>query len=73
MAVAMQIPVYILAHGSLGWWDDLAFLGIIVIFLGFMIWGWFHSRNDDFAGSDLMPESKSKNDNLSDDERFELN
>lgn len=40
----MSIPV-ILAHGSLGSFDELIFLGIGVIFLGMMVLSWLRSRN----------------------------
>lgn len=57
----------LLAHGALGWWDELIFLGIIVVFVGMMIVSWFTSRDDEFEADDLMP--KTKND---DPERFQL-
>lgn len=47
----------ILAHGALGWYDELVFLGIIVIFLGMMFVSWFRSRSMDYEQTDLMPES----------------
>jgi hypothetical protein len=51
----MQIPI-ILAHGALGWWDELIFLGIIVIFIGMMIVSWFRSRDMEFEQNDLLPQ-----------------
>ena len=60
----------ILAHGALGWWDDLIFLGVITIFVGIMVYSWFISRGDDFEATDLMP--KTKNADSSGNERFEL-
>ena len=66
----MNFPFYpILAHGALGWWDDLIFLGIITVFIGMMIFSWFRSRGDDFADSDLMPPPTVE---AQSDERFEL-
>ena len=67
----MPFPYFILAHGALGWWDDLVFLGIITIFVGIMIFSWFRSRGDDFADTDLMSPA---NTNMEDEsgERFEL-
>lgn len=66
----MNFPYYgILAHGALGWWDDLIFLGIVTIFVGIMVFSWFRSRSDDFEAIDLMPPPKTKADT---DERFEL-
>lgn len=41
----MVIPV-ILAHGSLGPWDELIFLGIAVIFLVMMGISWIKSRTN---------------------------
>ena len=61
---------FILAHGALGWWDELIFLGIIIIFGGIMIYSWFMSRDDDFESADLMP--KVKNTDSVGEERFEL-
>ena len=66
----MQFSQHVLlAHGALGWWDDLIFLGVIVIFIGMMIFSWFRSRSDDFAESDLMPKPKTDAEPA---ERFEL-
>jgi hypothetical protein len=68
--VAMNFPYYlILAHGALGWWDELIFLGIITLFVGIMIFSWFQSRGDNFEATDLMPEPKI---NTETSERFEL-
>lgn len=63
----------LLAHGALGWYDDLIFLAVVVIFLGLMLVGWFRSRGENFE-TDLMPE-KPKNDESDDSdspERFQL-
>ncbi|MDQ7026640.1 MAG: hypothetical protein Q9P01_10605 [Anaerolineae bacterium] len=66
----MNFPYYgMLAHGGLGWWDDLIFLGIGAIFVGIMIFSWFRSRGDDFEATDLMPQSKTNDES---GERFEL-
>jgi hypothetical protein len=65
----LNFPIYpILAHGALGWWDDLIFLGIIVVFIGMMVFSWFRSRSDDFAETDMMPPTTES----PVDERFEL-
>ena len=40
----MHIPI-ILAHGALGDWDELIFLGIAAIFLTMMGISWVRSRN----------------------------
>lgn len=39
-----DVPI-ILAHGALGAWDELIFLGIAVIFTGMVIYTWFKSRS----------------------------
>lgn len=63
----------ILAHGALGWYDELIFLGIIVIFTGFMFVSWFRSRGEDYASTDLMPESPTSDTATPDSaERFQL-
>lgn len=63
----------ILAHGTLGDYDELIFIGIIVIFAGLMFISWFRSRGNDYDQTDLMPES-SKSDVADSDssERFQL-
>jgi hypothetical protein len=40
----MNVPI-ILAHGALGAFDEMIFLGIAVVFLGLMGVSWFKSRN----------------------------
>ncbi len=40
----MHIPV-ILAHGALGAFDEMIFLGIAIVFLGLMGVSWLKSRN----------------------------
>lgn len=63
----------ILAHGTLGDFDELIFLGIIVIFAGLMFISWFRSRGNDYDKSDLMPEtSKSDETESESSERFQL-
>ena len=39
-----MMPV-ILAHGALGAWDEVIYISIAAIFVGFMIISWFRSRN----------------------------
>jgi hypothetical protein len=36
--------ITILAHGALGAWDEIIYLGIAVIFVGFMVISWLRSR-----------------------------
>lgn len=69
----MGFPV-ILAHGALGWFDELVFLGVVVIFLGMMGVSWFRSRSMDFEEDDLMPQTpkRKRSDDETDSERFQL-
>ncbi|GAB5494560.1 MAG: hypothetical protein Phog2KO_47750 [Phototrophicaceae bacterium] len=63
----------ILAHGALGWYDELVFLGIIVIFFGMMFVSWFRSRGMDYEETDLMPEApQSELSEVDSAERFQL-
>ena len=61
----------ILAHGALGYWDELVFVGVIVVFVAMMGISWFRSRTIEpelDADAQALPE-KPKNDA---DERFAL-
>lgn len=42
--IVMNVPI-ILAHGALGAFDEMIFLGIAVVFLGLMAVSWLKSRN----------------------------
>lgn len=64
-----MIHAILLAHGTLGWWDELVFLGIVVIFLGMMGVSWFRSRGMDYDEQDLMPQATQDSDG---EERFRL-
>jgi hypothetical protein len=48
----------ILAHGSLGPFDELIFLGTGLIFLGMMGLSWYRSRNEPIETSDELEESE---------------
>ncbi len=57
----------ILAHGALGPFDEIIFLGVSVVFLGMMVVSWLRSQQleeDDFETGDEPPAT--------DPERFEL-
>lgn len=41
----MSVPI-IIAHGSLGAFDEIIFLGVGLIFLGMMGVSWLRSRNE---------------------------
>lgn len=60
----------VLAHGALGWYDELVFLGIAVLFIVMMGITWFRSRNMEFDDTDLMPQQPHST--QSGDERYEL-
>jgi hypothetical protein len=62
------ITHYTLAHGALGPFDELAFVGIIVIFLVMVFFSWFRSRGANYEEQDLMPPTSPE---LS-EERFKL-
>jgi hypothetical protein len=47
----MHLPI-ILAHGALGGWDELVFLGVAAIFLTMMGISWVKNRNNT-----LQPEN----------------
>jgi hypothetical protein len=60
--------IVILAHGALGEFDELIFLGIIIIFLLMLILAWFRSRSMNYEGQDLMPPPSAEQT----EERFKL-
>lgn len=44
--------MFFLAHGALGYWDEVIFIGIVIIFIGFMGSSWIKSRNEALYGED---------------------
>jgi hypothetical protein len=52
----MWIPTF-LAHGALGIWDEIIFLGIAVVFIVMMGISWFRSRVADPEFDDDMLEA----------------
>ena len=58
----------ILAHGALGPFDELTFLGIIIIFLVMVFFSWFRSRGANYEEQDLMPPAPNEESS----ERFKL-
>ena len=52
----MHLPI-ILAHGALGGWDELVFLGVAAIFLVMMGISWVRSRNSTLPPD--QPETQS--------------
>jgi hypothetical protein len=49
----------ILAHGALGIWDELIYLAIAVIFIGFMAVSWLRSRSQQIETDTPAPPSDS--------------
>ncbi len=54
----------VLAHGALGWWDEIIFLGVIIVFLAIMGYSWVKSRSaaldaDPPSGQPAQPASKN--------------
>jgi len=39
------MPPVILAHGALGIFDEVIFIGVVLIFGGMMAYAWWRSRN----------------------------
>jgi hypothetical protein len=58
----------ILAHGALGEFDEVIFIGIIVIFLVMVFFAWFRSRSMNYEEQDLMPPPSAEQS----EERFKL-
>ncbi|MBE0690120.1 MAG: hypothetical protein IH587_08375 [Anaerolineae bacterium] len=52
----MQMP-FVIAHGALGGFDELIFVGVGVVFLALMAFSWWRSRN---ASSETHDELNAK-------------
>ncbi|MDX1993421.1 MAG: hypothetical protein SF029_13610 [bacterium] len=65
----MSLPMF-LAHGSLGPYDELIFLGVSVVFLVMMGISWFTSRTEE-PPADAPPLDTAAPKNRS-EERFRL-
>ena len=62
---------YLLAHGALGWWDEIIFAGVMVFFLVMMGLQWVKSRADaEDAVDDTAPSVDATPENSAD--RFRL-
>ena len=61
----------ILAHGTLGNWDEMIFIGVAVVFLVLMGISWMQSRNaepefdDDIQPDAIRPDQPTKPDHIS--------
>jgi hypothetical protein len=51
----------ILAHGALGWWDELIFAGVAVLFFIMMGISWMRSRNTEYQ-EPVAPKNDSESD-----------
>ena len=64
------VLMVMLAHGALGPWDELIFIGVVVVFIGMMGLSWFRSRmnepefedeySDTITDADFPPDSEAK-------------
>lgn len=59
----------VLAHGALGYWDEVVFIGVAVVFIAMMIVSWLRNRGTDEVTS--PSEAQSRNSPTNPD-RFEL-
>lgn len=66
----------VLAHGALGWYDELIYLGVAVIFLTMMGVSWFQTRmteyDDDQHNADETPRPIESIETERSPERFTL-
>ncbi|MCC6614297.1 MAG: hypothetical protein IT320_12520 [Anaerolineae bacterium] len=51
-----QMP-FVIAHGALGSFDELIFVGVGIVFVAIMIFSWWRSRN---ASSETLDELNAK-------------
>lgn len=62
----MTVPI-LLAHGTLGSWDEMIFLGVVVIFISMLGVSWVRSRaiepefedEEDFFTSETQPKDEA--------------
>ncbi len=64
--------VFILAHGSLGEWDELIFLSIAAIFLIMMGIAWVRSRVSTPPALEDQPTDTTTTSTINNEERFPL-
>lgn len=53
---------FVLAHGALGIWDEVIFIGVGVIFLIFMVVSWLRSRSLSPTWDETPPQESPKSD-----------
>lgn len=61
--------IFPLAHGALGWYDELIYLGVAVIFIAMMIISWLQSRG---AADDPDIQMQAADGAETDENRFQL-
>lgn len=54
----MIVPL--LAHGNLGYWDEVVFISVALIFLGMMAVSWWRSRQLDADLSEAPPAAAAR-------------
>jgi hypothetical protein len=70
----MHLPI-ILAHGALGGWDEIIFLGVAAIFITMMGISWVRSRNNTMPIEPEQPatdESPASTPNADQPDHFRL-
>ena len=69
------MPIVILAHGLLGGYDEVVFVGVAIVFVAMMAFSWFRSQQlpDDELDYDKLDEEMTPHpSDVSEVERFEL-
>ena len=68
------MPIVILAHGALGAFDEIVFIGVVVVFLAMMALSWFRSQQltDEMPDQDSKPSQDTVQSSLNNTDRFEL-
>jgi hypothetical protein len=67
----MLLPI-VLAHGSLGYWDELIFIGVAAVFIVVMGISWVKSRNTEPDFAQEAPESDNTEAESDAPDHFEL-
>lgn len=68
------MPIVILAHGALGAFDEIVFIGVVVVFLAMMALSWFRSQQltDEMPDQDSKPSQDTVQSSPNNTDRFEL-
>jgi hypothetical protein len=69
-----MFDLMIIAHGALGPWDEIIFLGVVAIFVGMMGMSWIRSRNTEPEFDETSDDAPTKTDTpaTSGTDRFQL-